>query len=160
MTWIDIAVVVTICACAAFGYWRGILRTAIGIAGLLGGILLASALHQRLAQLIWPRGGTWSFIASYAIILLAALAITAIVAALVARTVYQTPLGIVDRLLGLVVGVLIALGVWVLIITIVLLILPGGEEIIADSPIAALIVRWLADIQGLPATTSEPAQIV
>lgn len=160
MTWIDIAIVVTICAFAAFGYWRGILRAAIGIVGLLGGIVMAGALHQRLAQLIWPTGGSWSQVAAYAIILLAALAITTVVGTLLTRVVRQTPFGVVDRLIGLAVGVLIAFGVWVVILTIVLLILPAGNEIIADSPIATLIVRWVADIRGLSPPTGEPAQVV
>jgi len=35
MTWLDSAVVATICILAAFGFWKGILRTIIGIAALL-----------------------------------------------------------------------------------------------------------------------------
>ncbi len=160
MTWLDVAIIATICLCAAFGFWRGILRMAIGIAGLLCGILMAGALHQRLALLLWPSGGSWSLAVAYIFVLLSVLAITAIVATLVARAVYQTPFGILDRMLGLAVGILIAVSAWALIITILLILFPAGRELIADSPVAQLIVRLLATFRGLPQSTSELALIV
>ncbi len=159
MTWLDIAVVVTVGACAAFGFWRGIVRTIIGIAGLLGGILLAGAFHQHLAQLIWPTSGSWSLVVSYMIILLATVAVTVIVATLVGRAMHQTPFGLADRLLGLVLGALIAIGTWALALTILLLVLPGGRELIADSPIATAVIRMITAMRGLPPHTGEPAQI-
>jgi membrane protein required for colicin V production len=150
MTWLDIAIVATICLCAAYGFWKGIIRAIIGVAGLLGGLLIAGAYYRELAFKLWPDGGAWTSAAAYAIILLAVLVAAALVAALLSRLVHMTPLGIVDRALGLAAGLLVAVLGWGLLLTIAAAIIPGADEALADSALACAVMDLLASVRGLP----------
>lgn len=151
MTWLDIAMVATMCLGAAYGFWKGIVRAVIGIAGLLGGILLANAFYRELALKLWPGGGFWTNAASYAIILLGVLVTATLVASLLSRLVHMTPLGIVDRALGLTAGLLIVVLGWALLLTVAITIIPGADEALADSAIAYALVDLFAAVRGLPA---------
>jgi len=156
MTWLDIAVVATVCLSAAYGLWKGIIRAIVGIAGLIGGILLAGAFYQELALKLWPMGAWWSNAAAYAIILFGTLIAAGIVAGLLSRIVHMTPLGIVDRVLGLTAGLLAALLGWALVLTIIVAVIPGADTALADSALAYGLIHWLAAVRGLPASQSGP----
>lgn len=142
MTWIDIAVLATICILAGFGFWKGIVRAVIGIAGFLGGLLLAGALYRPLAEMIWPSGGTGSLIAAYAIIFFATLVVAAIVAALLSRVIHMTVLGVVDRVIGLVAGGFVAAMGWALLLALLVSLSPSMAELVAESPLAQALVDW------------------
>ncbi len=150
MTWIDVAVIATTCLSAAFGFWRGLLRPLIGVAGLLGGLLLAAALYRQLAYALWQSHGAWPLVAAYAIILLGVLVATVLLSILVGRLVHMTPLGIIDRLLGLTVVTLVALIAWALVLTILMIVLPGSDGLLADSFVAQFLIRSLTAIPSLP----------
>jgi len=157
MTWLDITVVGTIVLAAAYGFWKGIIRAIVGVAGLLGGFLLAGTFYSQLALALWPSGDAWTKAAAFAIILIAILVAAAILAAFLFRLVHMTPLGIIDRIIGLAVGlVLVTLG-WALVLTFVLANMPGADSALADSTVAIGLIRLLADIRGLPA--SEPGSM-
>jgi len=156
MTWLDIAVAATVCLSAAYGLWKGIVRAVVGIAGLIGGILLAGAFYRELALKLWPMGGSWTNAAAYAIILFGTLLAAGIVAAVLSRIVHMTPLGIVDRVLGLTAGVLVALLGWALVLTIIVTVIPGADAALADSALAYGLIHWLAAVRGLPASQSGP----
>ena len=149
MTWLDLAIVISICLSAAYGFWKGIVRAIVGVAGLLGGIAVAGAFYQSLALKLWPDGGAWTRAAAYAIILIAILITAAIVASVLARLVHMTPLGIVDRSVGLAAGLALALLGWALVLTLVLS-LPGADTALSDSAVAHTLIRWLAAARGLP----------
>ena len=150
MMWLDFAVVITVCLSAAYGFWKGIVRAIVGVAGLLGGIAIAGAFYQPLAQKLWPDGGALTHATAYAIILIAVLMAAAILASLLARLVHMTPLGIVDRSLGLAVGLLVALLGWALLLSVVLSAMPGTDTALSDSAVAHALIRWLATVRGLP----------
>ena len=150
MTWFDIAVVATICLCAAYGFWKGVIRAIAGVAGLLGGLVIASAYYGELALKLWPEGGAWTSAAAYAIILLGVLLVAALVATILSRLVHMTPLGIVDRALGLAAGLLVGILGWGLLLTIAAAIIPGVEEALADSTLACALMDLLASVRGLP----------
>ncbi len=76
----------------------------VGIAGLLGGILLAGAYYEQLAAALWPTGGTWHLVAAYALLLIGVLVAAALVAALLSRIIHMTALGLIDRVAGLAIG--------------------------------------------------------
>ncbi|MBE9505393.1 MAG: CvpA family protein [Chloroflexi bacterium] len=153
MTWLDVAVTVTICLLAAFGFWKGIVRAVIGIAGLLGGILLAGSLHRQVAAMLWPSGGTWSLIAAYAVILIAMLIVAALLAALLSRLVHMTALGMVDRIVGLAAGAIVAALGWALLLALLVPLSPGLADLVSQSPIARLLIDWGPAANYLPPDT-------
>ena len=142
MTWIDIAVTVTICLLAGFGFWKGIVRTAIGIAGFLGGILLAGSFFRQLAELLWPTGGTGSLIAAFAIIFFSTVIAATIVAALLSRLIHMTVLGTVDRIMGLAAGAFVAAVGWSVLLALMVALSPDIAELVVESPLAQALVDW------------------
>lgn len=154
MTWLDIAIVATICIFAAFGFWKGILRTVIGIAALLLGVFLAGALYGDVAEALWPNGSNWSVVAAFALILMGTLVVGAIVAALVSRAVHMTALGLVDRVIGLAAGALVAIVAWGAVVALIARVIPG-TDLLAESPVAMLVANWFIQMTGL---WSQPGQ--
>ncbi len=150
MTWLDIAIVASVLLAALYGFWKGIVRAVVGVAGLLGGLLLAGTYYRQLAGALWPGGSTWTSIAAFAIILFAVLVAAAILASVLFRLVHMTPLGIVDRIIGLAVGlIIVALG-WALLLTAVLANVPSADSLLANSTVALALIHWLAAARGLP----------
>ena len=153
MTWLDVAITVTICLLAAFGFWKGIVRAVIGIAGLLGGLVIAGSLHRQVAALLWPSGGTWSLIAAYAVVLIATLIVAALLAALLSRLIHMTALGMVDRLIGLAVGAIVATLGWALLLTLLVSLSSGFADLVSQSPIARLLLYWSLTVPTDPGYT-------
>ena len=148
MTGLDIAITITVLLAAVIGFWRGILRPVIGIAGFLAGLVLAAAWYSPLADALWPGAGAWASVASYVIILLVVLVLTAIVGGIVSRTVHATPFGIVDRLIGLVVAILLSLAAWVLLLGIVTAMVPNAAQAVSESPLATLLLGLLPGVSS------------
>ncbi len=145
MTGLDIAIVITVLLAATIGFWRGILRPIIGIAGFFTGLVLAAAWYRPLADALWPNEGIWASVVSYLIILLVVLVLTSVVAGVVSRTVHATPFGIVDRVIGLVVAFLLAVAAWIVLLALILALAPGYSTAISQSLLAPLLLRMLAD---------------
>jgi len=154
MTWLDIAVVASILLAGAYGFWKGIVRAVVGVAGLLGGLVLAGTYYLQLAQALWPSGEAWARVAAFAIIFIAVLVLAAMVGAFLFRLVHMTPLGIIDRVLGLAAGLLIVGLSWALVLSLVLANVPGAHATVTDSSVAITLIRWLAAIRGLPAPST------
>lgn len=149
MSWIDIAVVGTACLCGLYGLWKGIVRTIAGVVGLLGALLLAGAYHRQLGFVLWPTGGIWANAIAYTIILVGTLVVTALVATGLARLVHMTPLGIVDRVLGLTAGLLVTLLGWGLIFSIMVTAVPGADTLLTNSMFASRLMALLAAAHSL-----------
>ncbi|MFW6056324.1 MAG: CvpA family protein [Chloroflexota bacterium] len=145
MTGLDIAIIVTVLLAATIGFWRGILRPIIGIAGFFAGLILAAAWYRPLAETLWPGEGAWASAVSYLIILLVVLGLTGVVAGAVSRTVHATPFGVVDRVIGLIVAFLLSLGAWIVALALVLALAPGSSAAISQSFLAHLLLSMLAD---------------
>jgi len=156
MTWLDIAVVAAICIFAAFGFWKGILRTVIGIAALLLGLFFAGAYYNEVASSLWPDGNSWSLAAAFALILVGTLMVGTIVAVIVSRAIHMTALGLVDRGIGCVAGVLVAVVAWGAVLTLLMLVVPGLDGLMGDSPVASLVVSLFGKLTGL---WSQPGQL-
>ena len=152
VTWLDVAITVSVCVSAVFGFWKGIVRAVLGIAGLLGGLLLAGAYYRQVAASLWPAGETWSLFAAYALILVGVLAAAAVLAALLSRLIHMTALGLVDRIIGLVVGALVAAMAWAALLDMLQPLVPGIAGLISDSPFAHALADWLTHTSGATAT--------
>lgn len=120
----------------------------VGIAGLLGGILLAGACYEQVAAVLWPTGSTWCLVAAYALVLVGVLVAAALVAALLSRLIHMTALGLIDRVLGLVIGGFVTAMAWAALLTALLPVVPGVDALVADSPLAQVLLDWLTIVSG------------
>jgi len=140
MNWLDIVIIVVAVLLGIVGLRQGIIRTVFGIAGLIGGIVLAGRYYGGLAAVLSPSGATWANIAAYAIILIATLIVAGVVGWLVAKLVHIVMLGWLDRLVGCVLGVIIGGLSCAAILAIVGKYYPGTEAVISQSVIAKFLM--------------------
>jgi membrane protein required for colicin V production len=154
LTGLDVAIAISLCICAVFGFWKGIVRAVVGIAGLLGGILLAGAYYNRVSAALWPDGGAWCPIAAYALILVAVLIAAALIATLLSRIIHLTALGLVDRIAGLVVGVFVAAMAWAALLNALLSLAPGMQDPVANSTLAPALLDLLTAVSSAHSTTT------
>jgi membrane protein required for colicin V production len=140
MNWLDIVIIVVIALLGFAGLRQGIIKTVFGIAGLIGGIVLAGRYYDGLAALLSPDGATWTNIAAYAIILFATLIVAGVVGHLVAKVIHFAALGWLDRLVGCILGVFIGGLICAAFLAIVLKYYPGSEAAISHSGLARLLM--------------------
>jgi membrane protein required for colicin V production len=141
MNWLDVVIIVVIVLLGLSGLRQGIIRTVFGIAGLIGGIVLAGRYYDGLAAVLSPAGATWANIAAYAIILFATLIVAGVVGHFVAKIVHFAALGWLDRLVGCILGVFIGGLICAAILAIVLKYYPGAEEVISQSGLARFLME-------------------
>jgi len=141
MNWLDIVIIIVAAIFGLVGLWRGAIRTAFGIAGLVLGIILAGRYYRSLAALLSPDGASWAGIAAYAIILIATMIIAGVIGWIVAKLVHITLLGWLDRLVGGILGVGIALLLVAAMLAIVSKYLPGAVETISQSLLARFLIE-------------------
>lgn len=143
MNWLDIVIIVVILALGIAGLRQGMIRTVFGIAGLIGGIFLAGRYYDELAERLFPSGAIWGNIAAYAIIVIATLVVAGVIGWLLAKLVNFAALGWLDKVMGFILGVVIAGLLFAAILAIVLHFsdyYPGMEATISQSAIASFLV--------------------
>jgi membrane protein required for colicin V production len=141
MNWLDIVIIIVVALLGFAGLRQGIIRTVFGIAGLIGGIVLAGRYYDELAALLSPAGATWANIAAYAIILLATLVVAGVVGHFVAKLVHFAALGWLDRLVGFILGVVIGGLLCAAVLAIVGKYYPGAEAVISQSGLARFLME-------------------
>jgi membrane protein required for colicin V production len=140
MNWLDIVIIVVIVLLGIAGLRQGMIRTVFGIAGLIGGIVLAGRYYDELAARLFPSGAIWGNIAAYAIILLATLLVAGVIGWLIAKLVNFAALGWLDRVMGFILGVVIGGLLCAAILAIAVKFYPGMEATISHSVIARFLV--------------------
>ena len=140
MNWLDIVIIVVIVLLGIAGLRQGMIRTVFGIAGLIGGIVLAGRYYDELSARLFPSGAIWGNIAAYAIILLATLLVAGVIGWLIAKLVNFAALGWLDRVMGFILGVVIGGLLCAAILAIVVKFYPGMEATISQSVIARFLV--------------------
>jgi membrane protein required for colicin V production len=141
MNWLDIVIIVVAVLLGIVGLRQGIIKTVFGIAGLIGGIVLAGRYYDELAAVLSPSGATWVNIAAYAIILIATLIVAGVIGRLVAKLVHLVLLGWLDRLVGCILGVFIGGLLCAAILAIVVKYYPGTEAVISQSGLARFLME-------------------
>ncbi|MCD6391849.1 MAG: CvpA family protein [Dehalococcoidia bacterium] len=141
MNWLDIVIIVVAVLLGAVGLRQGIIKTVFGIAGLIGGIVLAGRYYDELAAVLSSSGATWVNIAAYAIILIATLIVAGVIGRLVAKLVHLVLLGWLDRLVGCILGVFIGSLLCAAILAIVVNYYPGTEAVISQSGLARFLME-------------------
>ena len=140
MNWLDILIIVVVVLLGVAGLRQGMIRTVFGIAGLIGGIVLAGRYYDELAARLFPSGAIWGNIAAYAIILLATLLVAGVIGWLIAKLVNFAALGWLDRVMGFILGVVIGGLLCAAILAIAVKFYPGMEATISQSVIARFLV--------------------
>jgi len=140
MNWLDLIIIVIAIIFGVLGLWKGAIKAAFGIVGLIAGIALAGHYYQPLANIFSSSGATWAKITAYVIILVATLVAAGIIGWIVAKLVHITMLGWLDRLIGFILGVGIGLLLAAAILAIVSKYLPGVEAMVALSTIARFLM--------------------
>ena len=141
MNWLDIVIIVVAALFGLIGLWRGAIRTAFSIAGLILGIILAGRYYGPFAALLSPGGASWAEIAAYAIILIATMIVAGVIGWIVAKLVHITLLGWLDRLVGGILGVGIGLLLFAAMLAVVSKYLPGSVETISQSALARFLIE-------------------
>jgi len=141
MNWLDIVIIVVAVLLGIVGLRQGIIKTVFGIAGLIGGIVLAGRYYDELAAVLSSSGATWVNIAAYAIILIATLIVAGVIGRLVAKLVHLVLLGWLDRLVGCILGVFIGSLLCAAILAIVVNYYPGTEAVISQSGLARFLME-------------------
>ncbi|HYV58244.1 MAG TPA: CvpA family protein [Candidatus Nitrosopolaris sp.] len=106
---VDALLVVLLVAFALRGYWRGFCREGFGLAGLVGGVLLAAAAGPSLTDALVKRHLLPLLAAapaSYTGLFLGTVVLARLLGALADRLIRALPLGSVNRAAGAMVGVL------------------------------------------------------
>ena len=140
MNWLDILIIVVLVLLGIAGLRQGMIRTVFGIAGLIGGIVLAGRYYDELAARLFPSGAIWGNIAAYAIILLATLLVAGVIGWLIAKLVNFAALGWLDKVMGFILGVVIGGLLCAAILAIAVKFYPGMEATISQSVIARFLV--------------------
>ncbi len=140
MNWLDIAIIVVILSFGMFGLFKGATRAIFGIAGLIGGIVLAGYCHESLAFFLSPEGAIWSSIAAYAIIVVSVLIVSAIISQLITKLVFAAMLGWLDRVIGFLLGAGIGLALCIAFVAVISKV-PGTEGFISHSAIAVFLIK-------------------
>jgi len=149
MNWLSILIIVVAVLMGLVGLRQGIIRTVFGIAGLIGGIVLAGRYYGDLARLLSPGGTLWASIAGYAIILIATLVVAGLIGHFLAKLVSLAALGWLDRLIGLILGVFVGLLLSAAALAIVAKLFPGSEATISQSVVAKFLIDQLPLVLAL-----------
>lgn len=106
MTWVDFAVLAVVAVSGALAFMRGFVREILGLAAWIGAIAAAvwglPFLRPRLAD--WMRASPWVDPVGFVAIFLVSLIVLLLIARAIGRAVNDSPLGGLDRTLGLVFG--------------------------------------------------------
>jgi len=143
MNWLDIVIIIVVVSLGIAGLRQGMIRTVFGIAGLIGGIVLAGRYYDELAAWLFPSGAIWGNIAAYAIIVIATLVVAGLIGWLLAKLVNFAALGWLDKFMGFILGVVIGGLLFAAILAIVLHFAdyyPGMEATINQSAIGRFLV--------------------
>jgi membrane protein required for colicin V production len=169
LAWTDLGVAALVLVAAALGAFRGAVRLVVSLIALLLGVAVAAhvapALHaERLPWMDRSRDPiTLGLALSWSLILAAAWMLGNLVGRLLSQAVAQVHFGLVDRTLGLALGV--AKGaVYGAALCIVLLTLPESDTVRADAAGSHSVrgTRWLVDraSTALPDETLHPLRMV
>jgi membrane protein required for colicin V production len=140
MNWLDIVIIIVAVLLGLAGLRQGIIRTVFGIAGLIGGIVLAGRYYDDLARLFSSSGATWASIVAYAIILIATVVVAGLVGHFVARLVSLAALGWLDRLIGFILGLFVGALLCAAVLAIVVKLFPGAVGTVSQSALARFLM--------------------
>lgn len=131
MAWIDIVIIVIFLSLVIHGIATGLIRGAFDIAGIVFGYIIAVTYSAavRMPQIL-------AFLLIFAIVLVA----FSIAGRIISKIIHITPLGLIDRLLGGVLG-LVKGAIICFVFLLVVMLIKNDPRIIANSSFAPQIAR-------------------
>ncbi len=128
-TWIDWAIVIIIALSALGGLARGLVRMALSLAGLIGGLALAAWNYQHLARELIPvvKSEPVADAIAFLVIALLVMLIAGIIASVTTRTMKWMGLGCLNRVGGTIFGAIQGAGLVTLCILVTVAFFPSAQ---------------------------------
>ena len=113
MNWLDIVIIVVVALATLMGWRMGVLRAATTLAGLIGGVYLASVYHNQARDLIgsFTNNESAATMGGYALVFVVVMVAAFIAGSIVRRLLRLIFLGWLDSLAGAALGFLLSVGV-------------------------------------------------
>ncbi len=140
MNGFDIAVLVVAGVLVVVGLLQGVIRILVGMAAIVVAFLLASRLHQPLADLFVDEPNTWLRVGAYILIFLGVMMAGGLVAYLLRAVIKAAMLGWADRLAGAALGLVATALTLSLLIMPLVAYAPKGDSVLAGSVLAPYLV--------------------
>ena len=139
MNWLDIVILVALVIPTFIGLKRGLIKSALSLAGLIIGVVLASNFYDSLGQVLtFIPNETVANIVAFILILAVVMVIAAVLARLLKSIVSVVMLGWVDHVGGAVFGFLLGAIFWSAILAIWAKLF--GTGLVTESFIAAVLL--------------------
>jgi len=165
MNWLDVVLIVLLVVPTFIGYKMGLIKMVLPLAGVFFGVVLASALHGFVADLLENtiENEAWAHIAGFLIVFFVVFILVYLLAALIRKILQVMLLGSIDSILG---AALVFVTIWLLSSLIVAMVakygalgadyIPGGiirsesvENVIDGSALATFQIDIFPVIIGL-----------
>ena len=149
MNWLDIIILIVLLGSAVIGFRGGLIRGILGLAGMIVGVILAGRFYHAFAErLSFISSKDVANVVAFAIVFVAVVAVSAVVAFFLKKAVSIVTLGWADRLGGVVFGLFVGslflgaiLAAWVKFL--------GMSAAIGDSAFARVLLDKFPVVLGL-----------
>ncbi len=149
MNWLDIVILVGLVLAAFTGLKAGIMKILFTVVGIIVGIVLAGRYSDSLAGVLgFINNPDWAKIAAFAIILVAVLIISAILAAILSKLISAILLGWINRLGGAILGIVVGALFWGAILSMWVHYL-GPSDAVSHSALARFLLDTFPFVLGL-----------
>ncbi|MDP9051036.1 MAG: CvpA family protein [Acidobacteriota bacterium] len=149
---LDWTLVLILVTSLAVGYWRGVVRTLLGLLGLVCGFLLAQGNYLQLGSWIhdrrWIHSAFWAGVIAFVLLFALAVAGAQLVARIMHSTIRKSGLGYVDRVLGGAFGLLRG-GVIVVALLIIPTTFAAQSKLVATSILSPYFLGVAHDVSFL-----------
>jgi membrane protein required for colicin V production len=150
MNWVDIAILATLISSTLMGLFWGIIRQAISIVGLVGGIFFAGRLYEPVAEFLHGDGGglvadpNWARIIAFGAIVVGFSLVLGIVGSVLRVAANLLFLGWLDHALGALLGLVTSLMLMMALIVVATVFpVPNVSEAVRESQVARLLSGFI-----------------
>ncbi len=135
MNLFDIVIVIIFGFCLIRGFFRGFIKEASSIVGVLGGFYAAYSYYMEFAKPLsgWISDKSYLYIVSFLIVFCGVFLIISILGVVIKYILNIAFLGWVDRICGAVFGIIKAVLIASVLLIVLTAFLPGGAPIVKDS---------------------------
>ena len=148
MNWLDIILIVALALSVLSGLFSGLIRVLFSLIGVIVGLLLAGVYTDSLADKLTFMDSNGAHILAFLIIFLGTIIVATIIGALISMLFKNTPLGVLDKIGGAILGLLVG-AIFIGAILAIYLKYVGQPTIITSSPISAFLVDKFGIVLGL-----------
>ncbi|MEW6141558.1 MAG: CvpA family protein [Chloroflexota bacterium] len=149
MNWVDIIIVLVAIGYAFSGFSQGVIRTVIGLIGLIAGIYLAGQFYPQVAATLFGSNQSWGPVIAWVIVFVVVNVAASVIGWVLSRVVKAVLLGWVDKLVGLAIGAIVGLLTCAALLAVVMKYLPATEATIAGSGLATFLLDKFPLVLGL-----------